>query len=380
MKKLIISFSLIIGLCVALFAQVHRPQGNQKSPVSRNTYGNIIKSEVVSQTAQKDIDILQFIRTKIYDYYDRTSFEEPEWQRVKKFLIFLDKNGTRLNSLFNQKYKQYFYTLSNGQKEQLMAAFWGANYLTNTFINEDFEQKISLSNACEAYPQGGSMCITGDDILEVLDSAIHEATHLLFFVKNKGVTTALLLSEQATIFAQLYLSLPLKPDVEEIRLGTRTWFRRNQEENFIERYYDNILSEYVEAIFPITKYDKYKRDIKRCFGWKRNNSMSMTKAIYLYITVKIFNKWAIDKDYYPLKLDNFLDNQLVGNTTFNDISNEVLNKFYNDENIEVNTHEELVKNIENWYTSNSVAVATIIFQELAKSASPDIPPVPKGYI
>lgn len=385
MKKYVISLFLILGLCVNTFAQVHRPQGNHKPSVSRNTYGNIVKSEVVSQPDQKNLNVLKFARNKIYDYYGRTSFDEPEWERVKKFLIFLDENGTRLNALFNKRYKKYFYTLPKEKKEQLIGAFWGANYLTNTFIDKDFDLGIAVSKVSQSTLLAGTISINAGNVVEAIDLAIHEATHSLNFIGTNGYNTQGigLLSEKLTIFAQLYLGLPIPITKNKIRIGTRTWYLHDQDK-FIEENYEEILGEYSAMFFAAAEYDQYIEEIANFSTWTDLFKQSLGEVITGLAYIDIINTWGYEKygkKYTPVKASNFLDQQIVNNAIFQNVSDIIVKNFLDDyNNLTDYTKEEISTTFNEWFEENNLEVATIIFQELAKSASKNIPPVPEGYI
>lgn len=381
MKKFILSLSLIIGLCVSLFAQP-----KFVPTVNLSNVGKMLQEETVENKEYKNLDIATFARSKIEEYYGKKSFWDTEWIRVANFLSFLSQHKDELNKIFNKEYKRYYNTLSDKQKENLIGAFLGANYVTVTNIDKYFKLKISVDNLCEsnAYVDG-KICIEADDMIEALDIATHEATHLfkvIYYNKHilsKQETRAV--PEEAAIAAQLRFALPILPtSSNSVIRGTRTWFLV-EDEQFFDTYYDVLKDEYDEMVFSIMYYLNYF-DPNYVLSLSYAETDSIPQRVYAIFFVTASNSWdkeingdnAIILDPLEFSYEEFLNNPVYQDTV-KDLETIYKNKIY-----KYKTLEAFQAYINNWYESNQKIVVKIIAKNLRKYASDQILPVPKGYI
>ena len=231
MKKFILFLSLVIGLCLNIFAQY--------------------KSEV------DNIDVIKFAQDTIYAYYGKTSFEEQEWIRVKNFLTWLEENNSVLIKHFVEQY-----SISKiDDVEKYIFAFLGANYVSQQLINKLFDLPIRISkDGCYATPQIG-ICIEPYDSMEMLNVAIHEAVHLLPVLGNANMENTIqysdMLSEEITIFSQLKYALPLKSG--KVVHGTKVFFISYDDE-IISQQIKSIQGEYADIAYSIVNYSDYDKN------------------------------------------------------------------------------------------------------------------------
>ena len=424
MKKIIITLLLIIGLCANISAQRQKssfkPSNLKKSSVitpknidfaaptttpstqqnaERNSpleqtgkidtsaYRDLFVSETTSQTEQENIDVVNRLQKLIYDYYGSNTFNEYEWIRVRVFMTFLKDNEKKLNSLFNKRYKKYYYKLPSNRKDILIAAFAGANFLTKKFNYSGFDLKISVSNACEAISDG-TICVSSDDIIEAIDISIHEATHVLKFVekreqRNRTYQETEFISEKNAILSQIWYGLPVKLSGDNILRGTRAWFQ-NKDKDFIEQHYEEILLEYAEIVLAISEYNRTpKRDSHILVTVDDTSTISEVLSSLSFIQISNdllrqeygHNSSDIDSgEFVDVKfIQDYIYKQMTAKTV------EFFNSSFSDKSV-----EEKIDNFDNmfyeWFENNKIDIAKIIFDTIKENTPRNIYPIPQGYI
>lgn len=339
--------------------------------------------EAIYQQYLNDINIVDIAKHEIYTYYNRTTFEEPEWIRVKNFLTWMDQNKDTLNNnfvfyMFYSKDSVYFYKLSIADKKNIIGSYLGANYITNNVLNQNFELQILLKNVCRTYKYGG-ICIYAKDIVSAINSAIHETTHMLL-VNNKyfiGKKTEKpdILSEKATIFSQLKYALPLKINDENLLSGARANFRVANE-NFLRRYLDHLFREYVEFVPATTEYSEYSNNLTSILNLRCTEAMSVDDFLRRILSYKALAEYGYNTELTDIEAD------FIKNNVYKDTIDEVYDSIYADDLAKLKTKSEEEIYMESFilFEDNRLPIAKILFKNLKKYADPNIPPVPKGYI
>lgn len=336
MKKIILSLFLSLGFCF-----------------------------VYSQTIDKHTDIAAEAKDKIYQYYGKETFEEPEWIRVKNFIIWLDKNKNTLNKHFSEMHPD----VNIDNREKLIFAFLGANYISQKTINKMFDLPIKISlEGCYANPSPIYICIEPFSEIEVLNLAIHEATHLLPAVgkANVDMLSSDRLSEEITIFAQLKYALPVK--LGKLSHTTRTFFIFADEDT-IRKNVDNIKAEYADIVYAATNYSNY--DESNILNTKIRTSRSVYQIIQL-----IFN--GINNNY--LKNHNNLNDDEIyylQSPIFQDIKDDMENRLFPNLSEQDDYSSGYLQKI---LLDNEGEILFSFINNLRKYADKNIPPVPKGYI
>ena len=130
-------------------------------------------------------DIVNIAKQEIFSYYNKTTFDEPEWIRVKNFLLWLENNKESLSAYFpvylfyHQNFK-FFYELSYEKKKVFIGSFLGANYITKNITGKNFELQIVLDEfITSVYKEKGGIRIKADNMVPAINKAIHETTHIL---------------------------------------------------------------------------------------------------------------------------------------------------------------------------------------------------------
>ena len=204
-------------------------------------------SQVINKQQTPDINVVSEAKNKIYQYYNKETFNEPEWIRVKNFLTWLSENEFSLNEYFWETYPDTDNSL-NVETEKFIFAFLGANYISKQIVGKMFDIPITISwEGCYASSSQVHICIEPYNYMEVLNTSIHEAAHLLSAVGNVNISKnnyniqySDFLSEEITIFAQLKYALPLK--FGKILHGTRAFFILADEES-VKQKIDHIKGE-----------------------------------------------------------------------------------------------------------------------------------------
>ena len=336
MKKIILSLFLSLGFCF-----------------------------VYSQTIDKHTNIAAEAKDKIYQYYGKETFEEPEWIRVKNFIIWLDKNKNTLNKSFLERYPD----VNIDNREKFIFAFLGANYISQKTINKMFDLPIKISpEGCYANPSPVYICIEPFSEIEVLNLAIHEATHLLPAVgkANFDMLSSDRLSEEITIFAQLKYALPVKSG--KLSHTTRTFFIF-ADEDAIRKNADNIKAEYADIVYAATNYSNY--DESNILNTKIRTSRSVYQIIQL-----IFN--GINNNY--LKNHNNLNDDgiyYLQSPIFQNVKDDMENRLFPNLSEQYDYSSGYLQKI---LLDNESEILLSFINNLRKYADKNIPPIPKGYI
>jgi len=197
--------------------------------------------------------LYSFVKQKFTNYYGWEDFADPNhesgWYRVDDFLKFIKDNEQDLqNADVTVSGRPIpladLYNPENMGMEEYYYLFWtylGARYISNIYgINSGFE-KINLQIVTSNFNWGGTGNISikansGKAFPVLINTGIHETTHMLPFLKNEPNST---LSELATFYSVYNYGLPVKSEGAEFKDGIRD-LRRT-----VERRPDiNILKEY----------------------------------------------------------------------------------------------------------------------------------------
>ncbi len=158
--------------------------------------------------------LFNLVQSSLFEYYNKTDFSSPEWQRVADVVKFLKKNQTSLQSSLihlGQGSIPVSQLLSSTEKkdQNLLWSYLGARYLFDKFGKDFPDITFSLCSAQNCYANGADNSIILGDIYQTdhigfFNIGIHEATHLLLYEDGR------LLSEIATCTAQNKWALPVK--------------------------------------------------------------------------------------------------------------------------------------------------------------------------
>lgn len=361
-----------------------------------------------------NIDIVEKANNFITQYYGKDTFDEPDWVRVKNFLTWMNRNKSSLNAA----YKPYLFknNISFGiaSTDIFIAAYLGANYVSQNIISEKFDLPIKMAYTCEA--KHSEMCIQSEDPLEAINIGIHEAVHLLRDNKY-GEDNKRMLSEAVTVFSQLKYGVPIKNPNRDIRYGCRNTFMFADEE-FVCEHETEILNEYADIALSIINYSQYSRnpasvlrvvgeedkviaDIVRILLYRKSLASTYGNGVILNKT--LLHDMVSD---YENRLSEY-DKQFLTNPFYEDTVNEIyasmfekdLNKFVLDFHREIVPHfnyyyganqeedtfetrfkKEYNKYFQELFKNNLSEIANIIVINLRKHADANIPPVPEGYM
>lgn len=323
--------------------------------------------------SQTPIDIVLETKNKIYKYYDRENFDEPEWIRVKNFLNWLNENETSLNEYFSQTYLTDSNT-TNADIEKFIFAFLGANYVSQQIINKKFNLPIRISReGCFAYPAPVHICVEPLEYMEILNLAMHEAAHLLLAIENANIVDnnhnmqhSDILSEEITIFTQLKYALPLKSG--KILHGTKAFFIYSNEETENLKL-KNIKGEYADIVYPVVNYSTY--DKNKILNSKTRKSRSVYQILQL-----IFN--GINSNYlgkdFTLNEDEIY---YLQSPVFQDTKKYMENDLFTNLSDYDNYSKGYLQKI---LSDNEEELLLYFIKNLRKYADKDIPLVPNGYI
>ncbi len=305
-------------------------------------------------------DLILDAKNKIYRYYGKESFEEPEWIRVKNFLNWLDENEISLNKRFREAYPG----TNTENSEKLFFAFLGANYVSQKLINKKFDLPIQISRE-GCYADQVHICIEPYNYMEVLNVAIHEAAHILPAIINKDIQPYDILSEEITTFAQLKYALPLKSG--KIVHGTKAFFIYSDKETNRLKIND-IKGEYADIVYSAVNYSDFNESTIL------NKKIRKSRSVYKILQI-IFN--GIDNNYlgknYILNDDEiyYLQNPVFQDTK-KDMENSLSPKV-----LGYNYSKGYLQKI---FLDNEEEILSSFVKNLRKHADKNIPPVPKGYI
>lgn len=383
MKKLLV-FLFSLFVLSSSFAKPFIYEDINLLPISEIYYQ--IKQETYKEFNKnypKNADPVTLAKKFIYNYYNKTSFEEAEWIRVKNFLTWLEQNKDSLNAdfidyLYNFKSWGAFTKMSYLDKQVFICSFLGANYLTRNVTGKKFELEILFKNRCRVYEKGG-ICVYAEDIISALNGAIHEAAHILP-VNNKNfigkeIKDTDILSEQATIFAQLKYALPLKINEDNILSGARANFKFANKE-FVFRYIDPLLREYREIAPAVTEYSKYSNQVSDILNLQYTKGMSAGCFLSKLLYYKALSEYVEDREL------NDIESKLAINPVYKATVNEIYKNIYAAdmaklENKSIETIDLLSFEL---FETNRGQITLIFYKNLKKYADPNIPSVPKGYI
>ena len=317
----------------------------------------IFYSLVYSQINNEQFDVVARAKNKIYQYYGKKTFEEPEWIRVKNFLTWLDENQTSLNKYFAEKYPNI-----SDDTEKLIFAFLGTNYLSQQLIGKRFDLPIELSEG-RCYADPVHICIKPYNDMELFNVAIHEAAHILPYINNQNTKTDETLSEEITIFAQLKYALPLKSG--KTVHGTKAFFIYSNEKE--KQKTNDIKGDYADIVYSATNYSNY--DENKILNTKIRKPYSVYKILEL-----IFNN--IDDNYLGNHILNEDEIHYLQSPVFQDTKKEMESRIF--PNIsEYNYSKGYLQKI---FSDNEDEILFSFVRNLRKYADKNIPPVPEGYI
>ena len=386
MKKLLVLLFFVFTVSSSFAKQFDDSSDFCLQPGNISEISAQIKQETYKEFKRKypqNADLVTLAQKFIYNYYGKKTFEEPEWIRVKNFLTWLDKNKDSLNSGFID-YLRYFRSFrvfnkfSYIEKQAFIGAYLGANYLTENVTGKKFELQIFLRNRCCIYQYGG-ICIYPQDIISAINGAIHEATHILpVNEKNflgQDIEEVNILSEQATIFAQLKYALPLKIDDDNILSGARANFKFADKE-FVERYIDPLLREYKEVAPAVTEYSQYLTEISNILELKHTKAMSVGGFLSKLLYYRALSEYVEERELTDI------ESKLAATPVYKDTLDEIYDTIYADS---INKLEiKSIKTIDflafQLFEGNRVPIAMIFYKNLKKYADKNIPPVPENYI
>ena len=353
--------------------------------------------EIPQQTEQ--VDIVQEAKEMIFDYYGKRTFEEPSWIRVKKFLTWLDNNKDILNRRINRDKLNLY----RENRAAFIGAFLGANYATKEMIGQWFNLVIKLGNTCEAFPNG-TMCISVDDFIQGVNSGMHEAAHMIPFVKSKyekiqeakesikasqGVIPYLvskygrnlfenedMYPEEIAVYANLKYGLPIKGgDDVDIREGTRSYFKFAND-RFVEKHYKEILKEYCEVVYSATEFSNYPDNNFTNYGpaWLNTVIGVLDKLIKYQVMYDFCGEecYEVEEAYFQ-----YLEN-VVFKDTVNDIIGTVIDPKL--KSLKDKSSDEVFDYLKDLLDENELAMAKIFVKNLKKHADKNIPSIPRGYI
>ena len=322
-------------------------------------------------------DIVSIAKREIFKYYNKTTFEEPEWVRVKNFLFWLDNNKDSLNAYFHIYlfYHQNFDFFTK-LPEIFIGSFLGANYITKNLTGKNFELQIVPAKFRTSVYEKGGIRIKADNMVTAINRGIHEATHILpvndkSFI-GKEIEKSNILSEEATILSQLKYCLPLKIEEGNILSGSRTGFMLASTE-FTSKYLDILVNDYAEAVLSITKYSYYWRSPSKLFELKYSNDNSIKLVLKKLLYYKALSSRG--KDFNMTDIDP----KLISSPVYEEAVNEVYNTIFANK-IEQIKDKSLKNRLEELFENNELFIMYIFFKNLQKYADPNIPPVPEGYI
>lgn len=330
-------------------------------------------SQVINKQQTPDINVVSEAKNKIYQYYNKETFNEPEWIRVKNFLTWLSENEFSLNEYFWETYPDTDNSL-NVETEKFIFAFLGANYISKQIVGKMFDIPITISwEGCYASSSQVHICIEPYNYMEVLNTSIHEAAHLLSAVgdvniskNNYNIQYSDFLSEEITIFAQLKYALPLK--FGKILHGTRAFFILADEES-VKQKIDHIKGEYADIVYPITDYSSY--DENKVLNTKIRKSRSVYQIVELIFNG--INNNYLGKDY------NLNDDEVyyLQSTIFQNVKQEMENHFF----FNISKYDNYSKGyLQKLLSDNEDEIMFFFVKNLKKYADKNIPPVPEGYI
>lgn len=355
MKKLIMLLVVILFLFANAFAIDNH---------TLITYQDI-KEAMVLPVAEED-DIVKEAKEMITQYYGKNTFEEPEWIRVKNFLTWMEDN----KAVLNQSFKDRRLDLSTQNKEPYIGAFLGANYVANKMINKFFNLPIYINARESETSERGAIRISVTEFIAGVNSGMHEAAHLLPFLnRNRDV----MYPEEIAIFSNLKYGLPRKVGID-VREGTRAYFISADDE-FVGRYYKDILNEYSEIVFSVTKFSKYTSNNLSDYAIDYANPIRWTlEALVIDKVMDNFNLEKEDLEYFnAIYLDNII---------FKDSVRDIFEKITPKLNEANSKGKDLY-----YYTQDLInkdnqqkEIAKIFVKNLKKYADENIPPIPKEYI
>ena len=312
-----------------------------------------------SQINNGQFDMVLEAKNRIYKYYGKETFEEPEWVRVKNFLTWVENNKTALNKNFSEEYPNI-----SKDTEKLIFAFLGANYVSRQLIGKRFDLPIEISSE-GCYAGQAHICIEPYNYMEIFNIAIHEAAHLLLALENKNVQSADLLSEEITTFAQLKFALPLKSG--KTVHGTKAFFIYSDKETNRLKIND-IKGEYADIVYSAVNYSDFNESTIL------NKKIRKSRSVYKILQI-IFN--GIDNNYlgknYILNDDEIY---YLQNPVFQDTKKDMENSL-SPMVLGYNYSKGYLQKI---FLDNEEEILSSFVKNLRKHADKNIPPVPKGYI
>ena len=319
--------------------------------------------------SNKDINIIAEAKRAIYQYYGKESFEEPDWIRVKNFITWLNNNENSLNQYFLEQYPNSTSAFPNSDIEKTIFAFLGANYISQKTVNKKFDLPIKISNeGCYAYPSPAYICIEPYQNIEILNLAIHEASHLLLALDkaNANIPSSDKLSEEIAIFAQLKYALPVKQ--AKISHTTRTFFIFAQDDAILRKIGD-IKGEYADIVYSVSDYSDY--DSNKILNTKIHTSLSVYKIIQL-----IFN--GINNNYLGKNHElNEAESYYLQSPVFQNIKDDMENRLFPNLSEKKDYSSGYLQKI---LSDKEDEILFSFINNLRKYADKNIPPIPEGYV
>lgn len=358
MKKLMILLFLISSLFVNLSAK------ERDTLISNKDILGFMQEQKVQNT-----DIVEEAKDVIFKYYNKQTFEEPEWIRVKNFLTWLDKNKDTLNKSFKDRKLD----LSPKNRLVYIGAFLGANYITEEMINKFFNLKITIGNTCESF-EDGHMCISVDNFIDGVNSGMHEAMHLLPLVQSKyanGSIAVSMYNEELPLLSNLKYGLPKKVGSNaDVREGTRAYFTF-ADDNFVEKNYKNILMEYAEVAYSAQHFSEYSKKNIKVYAPDYGRSDAVFWVLHELLNYNFYgeDEYEIEEVYLL-----FLNNKIYKDTVAEVIQTVINPKIKGKDKLSIDFTKLISKE------ENKLPMARIFVKNLKKYSDKNIPPVPNGYI
>jgi len=362
MRRLLLTISVLLLGSVGLWSQTYSLEK--------------IDLEKVIAESQLSVPIVARARRYLTSYYGRSDFSSPQWVRVNDFLQWMQSRQKELDNEYAVLLSKRD-PLSAEQEKVVLGAWLGMKYALDKIANEPYKQlgvileEKLYETECSDYAYRGTIHCTKGDFVSKINIGLHEAVHLIPYVNFSPKELYLRRNrieddtyrELYTTIAQQRYALPVKMQ-NNFASGCRTFFPL-----FDKTHSLDLLSEYQEAIYALIDYDEiWEKE------WPLDESGQTNGSLEDAVRTVVFDEWGFwgasdQRNYfYSVRVNEFLQ----------EIGQEVKRTWCF--KLPDRTSAVQISYLHSCIDEHQKEILELIAQRLRPLVSPNIPPIPKGYI
>ena len=373
MRRLFLVISILLLGAGSLWSQSvvigRRNNGMDSSAIERikqRLEGQISEQQVARQQAR--ISVVALANGYLSSYYGQTDFSAPQWVRVHNFMQWLADNEERLNNQFHSDVKNLWDTLSEDKKEVALGTWLGMKYALDQVgrrPQDSFPIELSQEiweNPCADYAKAGKIYCSRGNFVTKVNIGLHEAIHLLPNAHDSQ--RGYMYGELYAVAGQVRYGLPVKNGAL-FSEGTRSFFAAYHNARSIE-----LLAEYTAGIAALIDYD----DI-----WQSKWRPSIEYHPEV-LGVRVGIEIALSKDRSLQREEPLFSYSPVAEKYFETTGKVIGRKYCTERFPKHGNVRELAQYMDQCFEEHPDEILQIVAENLRPLVSPNIPPVPKGYM